>query len=140
MLLGEYFNNINFIACADINYEVAKKCADEYKIKLCKDECECKEDIVHESRKYFVYKKCNSSSDINYYFDYVDANATVDPTIIALILLEELYGDVDFTVLFNSKHLDMYDKFYNDNKNKNSNSKMDFFETLEKQPCKQKTV
>lgn len=63
---------------------------DEYKIKLCKDECECKEDIVHESRKYFVYKKCNSSSDINYYFDYVDANATVDPTIIALILLEEL--------------------------------------------------
>ena len=29
-----YFNNINFIACADINYEVAKKCADEYKIKF----------------------------------------------------------------------------------------------------------
>tara|TARA_B100001175_G_scaffold258226_1_gene226720 strand:+ start:150 stop:1298 length:1149 start_codon:yes stop_codon:yes gene_type:complete len=29
-----YFNNINFIACADINNEVAKKCADEYKIKF----------------------------------------------------------------------------------------------------------
>tara|TARA_B100002051_G_C16674099_1_gene606144 strand:+ start:263 stop:1411 length:1149 start_codon:yes stop_codon:yes gene_type:complete len=29
-----YFNNINFIACADINNEVARKCADEYKIKF----------------------------------------------------------------------------------------------------------
>ena len=29
----EYFNNINIIACADINSEASKKCADEYKIK-----------------------------------------------------------------------------------------------------------
>ena len=30
----DYFNNINFIACADINKEVAKKCANEYQIKF----------------------------------------------------------------------------------------------------------
>ena len=30
----EYFNNINFVACADINNEVAKKCADENKIRF----------------------------------------------------------------------------------------------------------
>ena len=29
----EYFNNINFISCADINEEAAKKCADQYNIK-----------------------------------------------------------------------------------------------------------
>ena len=29
----DYFNNINIISCADINYEAAKKCADDYKIK-----------------------------------------------------------------------------------------------------------
>ena len=29
----EYFNNINFVSCADINEENAKKCADIYKIK-----------------------------------------------------------------------------------------------------------
>ena len=28
----EYFNNINIIACADINAEVSKKCAEQYKI------------------------------------------------------------------------------------------------------------
>ena len=30
----DYFNNINFIACSDINNEVAKKCANEYQIKF----------------------------------------------------------------------------------------------------------
>ena len=30
----EYFNNINFISCADINEEAAKKCADQYNIKV----------------------------------------------------------------------------------------------------------
>ena len=30
----DYFNNINFIACADINNEVAKKCANEYQLKF----------------------------------------------------------------------------------------------------------
>ena len=29
----DYFNNINFIACADKFPEAAKKCADQYKIK-----------------------------------------------------------------------------------------------------------
>ena len=29
----DYFNNINFIACADKFSEAAKKCADQYKIK-----------------------------------------------------------------------------------------------------------
>ena len=29
----DYFNNINFIACADKFPEVAKKCAEQYKIK-----------------------------------------------------------------------------------------------------------
>ena len=29
----EYFNNINFTSCADINHESAKLCADKYKIK-----------------------------------------------------------------------------------------------------------
>ena len=29
----EYFNNINIIACADINSEAAKKCAEEFEIK-----------------------------------------------------------------------------------------------------------
>ena len=28
----EYFNNINIIACADLNMEAAKKCANEYNI------------------------------------------------------------------------------------------------------------
>jgi len=30
----EYFNNINFISCTDINEEAAKKCADQYNIKI----------------------------------------------------------------------------------------------------------
>ena len=30
----EYFNNINFVSCTDINEEAAKKCADKYNIKL----------------------------------------------------------------------------------------------------------
>ena len=29
----DYFNNINFVACADINNEAAKKCSKEYNIK-----------------------------------------------------------------------------------------------------------
>ena len=29
----EYFNNINIIACADINNKVSKNCAKEYNIK-----------------------------------------------------------------------------------------------------------
>ena len=28
----EYFNNINFVACADINLDAAKKTAEQYKI------------------------------------------------------------------------------------------------------------
>ena len=30
----EYFNNINFVACADINLDAAKKTADQYNICL----------------------------------------------------------------------------------------------------------
>ena len=29
----EYFNNINFVACADKFVEASKKCADQYKIQ-----------------------------------------------------------------------------------------------------------
>ena len=28
----EYFNNINIIACSDLNEEASKKCAEEYNI------------------------------------------------------------------------------------------------------------
>ena len=30
----EYFNNINIIACADINSEASKKCAKEFNLSL----------------------------------------------------------------------------------------------------------
>jgi len=34
----KYFNNINFVACADINIDAAKRCAKEYNIKALKVE------------------------------------------------------------------------------------------------------
>ena len=32
----EYFNNIEFVSCADINEEAAKLCSEKYKIKFQK--------------------------------------------------------------------------------------------------------
>lgn len=58
-----------------------------YKIKLCKKECECVEEVVHDPQKYLIYKKCKDP-DIYYYVD--DPITNVEPSTIALILLDEL--------------------------------------------------
>ncbi len=74
-------------------YIISKDLADDihtsgaYRIRLKKYECECTEEVVHESREYLIYKKCKGQ-DIYY---YVDNPATdVETTTIALILLDEL--------------------------------------------------
>lgn len=60
----------------------------------------------HALENYCKYPAKNIDALLN---DFLNSN---DST----LLLEELYGDVEFKTLFDSKHLNVYDEFYNSNK------------------------
>ena len=69
----EYFNNIDFICCADINEDVAKKCSEKYAIKqqtvdelLNNDDVEIVLNITIPQAHYSVTKKTLLSGKHSY--------------------------------------------------------------------------